>query len=263
MAAQVATAALLVLTLLASIAVFAPRGDDQERHLAAPGASPTAPAADGSDLLFTTRLDRDTLAEQIEVDIARGRISPGGSAEVPAGDHWTEFPGMTVEYVLAGQLTLRSQAPMQLTRASADRAEEIPADTEVVLGPGDAAVMAFDQPRTYVNGGDGPVELLQAKVAAAGWNPPVALSGIQDMTGIESGHIPSAELPAGPLALSLHQVTLGAGTPIPSEENTRGPDGLVLSTGLLEAPGMGTPTTAEAQLRRVYFLTLGRAPAPA
>jgi hypothetical protein len=84
------------------------------------------------------------------------------------------------------------------------------------------------------------------------------------MTGIESGHFPSAELPAGPLALSLRQVTLGTGTPIPSEKNTRGPDGLVLSTGLLEAPGMGTPGTPEAQLRRVYILMLGSgAAAPA
>jgi hypothetical protein len=265
MAAQVATAALVLLTLVASIAVFASRGRDQEeRHLVAPVASPTATAADGSQLLFTTLLDRDTLAEQIEVDIARGRISPGGSAEVATDDHWTEFPGVAVEYVLAGQLTLRSQAPMQLTRAAADRAEEIPADSEVVLGPGDVAAIAFDQPRIYTNSGDEPVELLLAKVAAAGWNPPVALSGIQDMTGIESGSFPSAELPTGPLALSLRQVTLGAGTPIPSEKNTRGPDGLVLSTGLLEAPGMGTPGTPEAQLRRVYILMLGSgAAAPA
>jgi hypothetical protein len=226
-------------------------------------ASPTAPAADGSELLFTTLLDRDTLAEQIEVDIARGRISPGGSAEVAAGDHWTEFPGVAVESVLAGQLTLRSQAPIQVTRAGTGQPEEIPADTEVVLGPGDAAIIAFDQPRTYANAGGEPVELLQAKVAAAGWIPPIALSGIQDLAGIESGPFAAAELPARPLALALRQVTLAAGTPIPSEENTRGPDGLVLSTGLLEAPGMGTPTTPETQVRRVYILTLGSAPAPA
>jgi hypothetical protein len=264
MATQVATAALVLLTLVASIAVFRSRGGDQEeRHLVAPVASPIATAADGSELLFTTRLDPDTLAEQIDVDIARGRISPGGSAELVAGDHWTEFSGVAVEYVLAGQLTLRSQAPIQVTRAGADRVEEIPAGAETVLDPGDAAVMAFDQPRTYGNSGDGPVELLQAKVAAAGWNPPVALSGIQDLTGIESGPFPSAELPAGPLELSLRQVTLGAGTPIPSEENTRSPDGLVLSTAMREAPGMGTPTVPETQLRRVYILTLESAPAPA
>jgi len=259
-----ATVALVVLTLIASIAVFAPRGGDhEERHLVAPVASPTATAADGSELLFTTMLARDSLAERIEVDIARGRLSPGASAELSAGAAWTDFPGIALEYVLAGQVTLRSQALMQVTRAGADWPEEIPAGTEVVLGPGDAAVIAFDQPRTYANTGDEPVELLLAKVATAGWNPPVSLSGIQDLTGIESGHIPSAELPAGPLALSLHQVTLGAGTPIPSEENTRGRDGLVLSTAMLEAPGIGTPTTLESQVGRVYILTLGRTPAPA
>jgi hypothetical protein len=256
--AQLATAALVVLTLVASIAVFASRGGDQEeRHLVAPVASPTATAADGRELLFTTLLDRDTLATRIEVDIARGRLDPGGRAELPAGSHWADFPGIAVEYVLAGQLTVRSQAPMQVTRAGADRPEEVPGDTAILLGPGDAAVIAFDQPRTYTNAGDEPVELLLAKVAEAGWNPPVALSGIADLTGIESGPFASAELPAGPLELSLRQVTLGAGTPIPSEENTRGPDGLVLSTAMLEGSGMGTPTTREPQVGRVYILRLG------
>jgi hypothetical protein len=57
------------------------------------------------------------------------------------------WPGLCVHYVLDGTLTVRAEGTAQVLRAGADSTmEDVPAATEVVLGPDDTWLLHHDAP---------------------------------------------------------------------------------------------------------------------
>lgn len=79
-------------------------------------------------------------------------IEPGVTVVVPA-EYGRCCPGPLITHVLAGELTLRVEGPLQIVRASTtatpEPTEAVPPATEVVVRPGETAVGRFELPATY------------------------------------------------------------------------------------------------------------------
>lgn len=94
-----------------------------------------------------------------DVILWRATIDPGNRVVAPAetGDC---CPGPQFVHVLAGELALRVDGPLQVVRAGVDRApeavEDVPPGAESVLRPGDSAVVRFELAAEYANLGATP-----------------------------------------------------------------------------------------------------------
>jgi hypothetical protein len=256
-----ATAALLVLTL-GSIYLLV--RSQQPQHPPVPEISLSAPPDNGADtLLAVTMLSRDAIPDPFWADIWRVGIAPDDGFAVEAGHPWTDEPGTGVDSVLAGQVAVRSEGPIRVLRAG-ETEEVITADTEVVLGPGDAWVYPWEQPRVYANVGEASVELLMASVYTPGEYGPQPPAGYVARTGNWVNDTPASTLPPGPVELTLRRLVAGPGTPNP-REITEGTEGLRLTIGepmsTLEARSpLRSPLTGGQ--RTLYVLTLGIPTAP-
>jgi hypothetical protein len=121
--------------------------------------------------------------------------------------------GAGAEVIQSGAYTLRLDVPMRVQRdGAAPAAVEIPAQTEVVLGPGDSAIYPDNTaPAAIVNGGDEPVVVVG-----------VAISG-REGSGVRTPRLPVGvrlerlsattpsewrSLPAGPVSVSVWRLTL-------------------------------------------------------
>jgi hypothetical protein len=117
-------------------------------------------------------------------------------------------PGPQIEHVLAGELTLRVEGPLQVLRASPGGtpvpAEEVPPGTDVELRAGDTAAYALELPATYHNAGTEPVHLLAGGLFAG--TPPTPPGGYA-IDAVKNRELPS-RLPPGPLTVTLQQTTL-------------------------------------------------------
>jgi hypothetical protein len=250
---ELATAALLVLTLVGSYLAFGAARPDQERQQA-----PSVPAPEsGRVLLAEMPLSRDAIPDPFDLEVMRFRIEPDREAIITA-DRWAELPGASIAYVLAGQLTLRVEAPFRVTRADTPAPEEIAAGTEVVLGIGDTAMFPFEAARTYANPGPEPVELLQGNVmASGGWLHDLP-SGFYTLAGGDLSSLPASVIPAalpGPLVLRLERVAVESPELFPPS-SVQGADGVQAS--LLEPSASGA-RTPDRQGEMAYVLTLAPA----
>jgi hypothetical protein len=137
-------------------------------------------------------------------------IAPGVTVVVPPA-YGRCCPGPLITYVLAGELILRVEGPLQVMRASTTAtpgpAEAILPDTEVVVGPGDTAVGRFELPATYHNPGTAPLQLLGG--AFLGGYAPAPVAGYQLLDFVEA--VPAPPLPPGPMTLELVRVHLPPG----------------------------------------------------
>jgi hypothetical protein len=117
-------------------------------------------------------------------------------------------PGPQLEHVLAGELTLRVEGPLQVLRSTSAGTpvpvEEVAPGTDVVLRPGDTAVYALELPATYHNAGTEPVDLMAGGLfAGTPLTPPAAYA----IDAVKSRDL-SSRLPPGPLTVTLQRTTL-------------------------------------------------------
>jgi uncharacterized cupin superfamily protein len=252
--AQLATAALLLLTLAGVYASFVrPRpADDRPAVVPAAVASPDAsPAAGGPEVLLRTALLPDRGAGGIELDFWRGAIAPGG--RVNSLPEWAAQPGVHVDLVLAGTMVVRADAPIEVVRAGAAGAPEtVPAGTEVTLDVGDAAIVPFASAREYHNPGEAWVELLGAFVLPEPWAPVDLIApNYVVRPGNLYGTVPAEDLPAGPLLLTFGRVVGDAAAGAPTKLAQHGS----VEWRVPEPHGAGTPPAGETS-RVAYVLTL-------
>lgn len=172
--AALATAALVLLTLLSSFVVFGGPGrlGLYGNHPVFVPALETTPAMEATPeagevvvvpLVVTTVPPEELPTEPpLNLQVWHATITPGAEvAFTPAMVKCCEGP--QVDHVLSGVVTLRSEGPVRVTRAVADGTpgpvEDVPPGTEVVLRPGDSAISRAEMPSTYVNAGSDPVDL--------------------------------------------------------------------------------------------------------
>ncbi len=229
LANQLATAALLVVTLAVGLIVLL-----QESRSLNIDAIPT-PAMVRALGTAPSRI--------VDTPLVEARFAPG---ELPAGDVEAIFyrltldPGMRlpslagpscgcpggspvkavgVEAVESGAYTLRLDAPVRVQRAGVTtRSEVVPAGTALTLQAGDAAIYPdYVAPGEIQNLGAEPVVLTGVVILERGDagtpTEPLPVGAFGELIS-HSAPFDWREMPAGPIALSMRRLTLPAGTTI-------------------------------------------------
>jgi len=171
-----AAAAILILGIVLSFDLFRDYRADHDRGpaiLAPASPEPTAESTDNTVLETTIPAD---------VIPASGFDSAGLALfTIPVGNRstWEKFccAGPLIEHVISGTVTVRIAAAIQVVRADGT-VEDVPADTEVTLKPGDSLITRIEATREVANTGTEPVVLISF----------VALEG-------NSGHFDGDRLP--------------------------------------------------------------------
>jgi hypothetical protein len=159
-------------------------------------------------------------------------LPPGASLPFllgPVSGCWGQLPkaGAGAELIQSGAYTLRLDAPIRLQRDGAsDVVEDVPAGTEVILGPGDTAIYPdYTASGVISNRGDEPVVVVGVAINSierSGDHTPMLPPAVklELLATTPSGEWRS--LPAGPVSMSIWRLALPAGT----------------SAGPYEAPGL-------------------------
>jgi hypothetical protein len=262
--AILATAALVLFTLLASFAAF--RGSHPGRtdddlmpiaalidSLATPDA--LAPAGVTAVTLVETTLPAEALPRGVTgcaLDL---------SAIPPESDTtWNVFQNVNLRYVLTGEITVRSNTAAQVLRAGSDGAwEAVSAGTAVTLAPGDAVLFLNMTTATFRNTGPTPVETLGWQVVVGGSGGPnpsppqwrgisnvlcprggITLPGTAGLLRLRQVELaPEATLP--PLPTAIIQMSLAspnnvAGTPVSVYGSGTKSDGTIYNRDQKSAP---------------------------
>jgi hypothetical protein len=221
---QLATAALLLLTLAAGFAAIRqrpPQAPDEGRWVPAlVRALETAPGGGISDTpLIETSFSPEELPHGEKVAIYyQVTIPPGASLPYLAGPfcscHSRQISaGVGAEVVQSGVYTLRLEAPLRVQREGSTRpGEEIPAGTEITLTEGDAVIYPdYAAPGDIRNTGNEPVTLIGFAIIAteeSGTPLPSLPAGVV-ATLLTNTVAPDWEAFApGPLNVALRRVTL-------------------------------------------------------
>jgi hypothetical protein len=210
-----ATAALIVLMLTAGLFVVGPlRPAGVATEPAGGPASILAPATPDPTEAVRQELVESTVpaadlpaGEDRFLHISQTTIQPGVTVTIPA-EQAACCPGPAIDHVLAGELTLRVDGPLQVARSGAAPAlgsvEDIAPGTMVMLQAGDSAL--YDQALAieYVNTGDEPVQLVSGGLFLG--RPQVSPPGLA-LNNFDS-LAPLPPLPDGPVTFLLERVTL-------------------------------------------------------
>lgn len=235
--AQVATIALLLLTLGLAVWALRPARPDDEQRAAIP-APPATPATAGpagvtEELLAVVDLPAGAFsaADQDTWTLARWDIPPGTRSTWTAADA-ARFPGPRIEHVLAGTYVVRAVGPVQVLRAGGSGTpEEVAAGTEVELRAGDTLVSRDGSSFDAANHGATPINLLQANFLPSYGVAPVPQGWLKRGSDTVDG----VAAPAGSVTLRLRRVTLAPGAVLPAPR--RG--GVQLVVNPIEEPVVG------------------------
>jgi hypothetical protein len=223
--AWLATAALLLLTLVSAYFAFGPPRADRMARLEQPTVAAPAliatPATPAPSPTAEGLLVEFTLPQGIPGEIIAGMnaytIPPGSTGRwEPTSLSATCCTGPRLNYIVDGEYTVRSEGPMRLLRGGGTGPpEEIPAGTEIVLGPGDALLSEMGDPFEASNAGATPVVILDGGLFAGnpGTDPIPAESSGRPVWVYQDQDIMLAPLavPPGPVALRVQQATLEPG----------------------------------------------------
>ena len=257
---QLATAALLLLTLVAGYVAFGPHrpvGDaDRPAALPAVVATPTAPAPGGAtadEALLAVELPAEALPRgaQVSAGLSFVELPPGHEAAWTASAA-APYPGLRVEYLVEGNYALRPETAVRVVRADGID-EAVPGGAEVLLTPGDAFVSRADAAFQETNPGAVPAKLLSwvlldgAQRAAPG--PGIRMESplaVHERTAV----------PAGPAALRLREVDLAPDATLPAPAGA-----LQIAATERGAPSVGlgsdgAVTNPGREAATVYVLTL-------
>jgi hypothetical protein len=262
-----ATAALVLLTLLASFVAFRGshpgRTDDDLMPIAALVASPAmpdpvAPSAVTAVTLVETALPAEALPSGVTgcaLDLSD--IPPESDTT------WSVFQNVNLRYVLSGEITVRSSSAAQVLRAGSDGAwQTVSAGTAVKLAPGDAVLFLNMSTATFSNTGSVPVETLgwQLVVGGSGGpNPSPPQWRGKDNVLCPRGGI---ALPGTPGVLRLRQVELVPGAALPPlptaiiQMSLRSPSNAVGTPVSVSGSGTGTLANRDRKTAPYYVVTL-------
>jgi len=262
--AILATAALVLFTLLASFAAFRgshpPGSDDELMPMAAvidsPGTpDPLAPAGVTAVTLIETVLPAEALPREV-AGCAFDRSSIPKESETT----WDVFQNVNLRYVLSGEITVRSDSAAQVLRAGSDGAwEAVSAGTAVTLAPGDTVLFLNMTTATFRNTGLTPVETLGWQVVVGGSggpNPSPPQWRLKDVVLCPTGGITlpgtagvlrlrqvelAPEATLSPLPTAIIQMSLAspinaAGTPVSAFGNGTEADGTITNHDQKTAP---------------------------
>lgn len=120
---------------------------------------------------------------------------PAGTASSWDATSGACCPGPKLKAIVAGTLTVVSEGPVRVVRATApDRIEPFPAGREVVLTAGDTVITRNEHGDTWTNPGPEPVELLSTPVLSGNVpGPPVPRGWIMGGADVRQGMSLSAE----------------------------------------------------------------------
>ena len=233
--AQVATAALLLLTLGLVVQMLAPaRPDGRPAAVPAPPATPATPGLGGvtEELLAVVELPAGAFSgDQDTWTLGRWEIRPGTRSTWTA-DNGACCPGPRIEHVLAGTYVVRAAGPVQVLRAGGGGAPEaVPAGAEVELRPGDTLVSRNETAFDAANPGTTPTDLLLASFLPRYGVAPVPQEWInrgKDAAG-------EVAAPVGAVTLRLRRVTLAPGAVLPAPR----PGGVQLVVNPIGEPVVG------------------------
>jgi hypothetical protein len=223
-----ATAALLLLTLAAGLVATWQGSQPDDDLIAVPALVLTADDALGppgastviADPLFAATFAADQLptgetgAVFYQLTLAPGATMPNLGGLSCGCSPYVLGPGVGIERVQSGEYTVQLDAPIRIQRGGvAADTEELPARTEITLGPGDVAIYSkYDTRGEIRNNGSAPVEVVGVVIveSVGSRTPPTLPEGVQGK--VLSQTVPSAWqiLPPGPLTVTLRQVTLPA-----------------------------------------------------
>ena len=178
-----------------------------------PGAATPASAAVTVVPLFATVLPGAAIPVAPTTDFLlwEASIDPGVTVVSPPG-YFSCCPGPLLTHVLAGQLLLRVDGPLQIVRVSAVAtpapAEVVPSGSPVTLRPGDTALWRLEQPMTYTNPSTDPLQLIAG--GYFGGYAPAPVAGYQIVDFVE--HTPVPTLPPGDVTMELVRVQMPPGT---------------------------------------------------
>lgn len=228
------TAAILLLTLALGFSALWPGAFPPESSARQPPALvraiDEAPGGGVAELLAETTFTSEELpAGDTQVIFYRITLPPGVDLPYLAGPFCAlrserATSGAGTEFVQSGSYGLLVDNPLRVRRAGSSVEEEIPAGTEVVLGPGDAAIYPdYTVEGMIRNVGDEPMEIIGvAIVSLEGWGSPAPElpRGViaEQLARTSSSDWPS--LPAGPKSVSVWRLTLPDDTSVGPYEAT-------------------------------------------
>ena len=211
--AQLATAALLVLTLGAVYVTFIAPPQRSVMPVVVVPATPTTEAQSPSAVTVEPLVAATFQPEEVPTGrtlnllVGHATIAPGAKVAFTAAMVKC-CAGPQIDHVFSGELTLRSEGPLRVVRAAGDEtpgpAEEVPPGTDVVLRPGDSAIHRAEVPFTYVNAGTDPVQIASGGLFSgqAFSQPASSLADDFDTVSLESSQL------TGSLTLEMEAVTL-------------------------------------------------------
>ena len=210
--AQVATAALLVVTVLAAYVAFGP-GRPQRVVVPPVAGSPTPATPSPSGVESELMLDPTvaSLPAGANVGVDRWSFRPGPDELVMAARS-----GPTVAQVEVGQLTLRVDGPATLARGPAGQPEPVTPGDELDVAPGDRVEAAAGTGFALRNAGAGPAAALMLyAVPAEEWvEHPFEKFSLYNQMAISHDAravINDPDLPTGPVRVALERRTLPPG----------------------------------------------------
>jgi len=264
MATQFATAALVLLTLLASFVAFRGshpgRTDDDLLPIAAVIDSPATPDPLAPSGVTAVMLVEATLPAEALPRGVTGCALDLSDIPPESDSTWNVFQNVNLRYVLSGEITVRSNSAAQVLRAGSDGTwEAVSEGTAVTLEPGDAVLFLNMTTATFSNSGLIPVETLGWQVVVGGSGGPnpsppewrgknnvlcpaggIALPGTPGVLRLRQVELaPDATLPPLPAAiiqLSLASPTNGAGTPVSAFGSGTRSDGTISNRDQKTAP---------------------------
>ena len=263
---HLATAALVVFTLTFAYLAFGPprSGGQTEQAASLPAvfSTPASPPAEmiTEETLVEITLPADALPDTIYSGQNHYTIPPGsnGSWE-PSRFSSTCCTGPRLNYVLEGTYSVRGDGPMQVLRSGAERWEEVPAGTEIVLEPGDALVSQMDDSFDAVNSSSVPVQLLDGVLfdGEMSTDPiPQERSGRPAWTFHDQDiMLTQQSVPSGPMILRLRQATLPEGGVLPR------PPGTILQLAVSLDPNDVVTTESPSNANPFELRNLGSGPA--
>jgi hypothetical protein len=251
-AGQLATVALLLLTLGFGYLALGPGRPQSEQLAGIPAlVAPATPAPGPLEVVLEPVLATTLPAElvptsgNLSFDHWHAVLEPDTRASFPAEDVDC-CPGPQISHVMEGELTLSVAGPLRVFRGSdiasgAARAEEVPPGTEIVLHPGDTALYDSALPAEYANRGAGPVHIIGSGLlaGATSWTP----MGLPLIDGNEESSVPP--LPPGPVEVMLVRAILPPGGIVPAPL----PGSLVLEVGAIGDASIAQ--RADASLRNI------------
>jgi hypothetical protein len=202
----------LVLMLSSAILFSQPTAVAQE-------SSPVAMEATREPLFATTMAPADLPdGPRLKFEIWYATIEPDVEVAMEA-ELFTTGPGLLIEHVVAGELTLRVDGPLQVVRAGSVATpapgEEVTPGTEVVLQAGDTALYAQILAKSYANRGAEPVGIVGGQLIDMGKWKFVASPAGYTVTMTDEWDLTESVEP-GPMTLVLERVTLVPGAVLPA-----------------------------------------------